>query len=370
MGTCAITTSFLGSLVTTYLYFRYTWILNLSLPLKLMTFAVFLLIGCIPLFVSYNMEAILGKAYPLYRYSLYFLFIGAVILFTITLLGDALFLLISYTPLLGKIKCICCHLNQIYLVLALLCTGWALYAGTKVPGIRQVKLTSAKITEPVKIALLSDIHIHRAICPKKVQAIVDKTNALEPDIILLDGDIIDDNTARVAEITALLKGLKAKQGIYFVTGNHEFYAGYQPTVKALSDLGFKFLENNGVSLGNIYLAGIPDTFSGRAYGKKAALKQAFAAAKDSQYRILMSHTPTDFGADNNFDLEVSGHTHGGQIFPFHILTKLHNPYLSGRYTLPGGAEIYVTNGAGQWGPQMRFLAPSEITVLNLQPKGK
>ena len=79
----------------------------------------------------------------------------------------------------------------------------------------------------------------------------------------------------------------------------------------------------------------------------------------------MSHTPVDFGKDNIFDLEVSGHTHGGQIFPFHVLAKLHNRYLAGLYQMENGAQIYVTRGAGQWGPQMRFLAPSEITVIRL-----
>ena len=82
----------------------------------------------------------------------------------------------------------------------------------------------------------------------------------------------------------------------------------------------------------------------------------------------MSHTPADFGKENLFDLEVSGHTHGGQIFPFHIPAKLKNKYLAGKYRMENGAEIYVTRGAGQWGPQMRLLAPSEITVLILKPE--
>ena len=164
-----------------------------------------------------------------------------------------------------------------------------------------------------------------------------------------------------------MKGLKAKEGIYFVTGNHEFYAGYKPTVETLKKLGFTFLENGGVSLEDIYIAGIPDTFSGHFYGKNADLEKTFAESGDNRYRILLSHTPTDFGRQNNFNLEISGHTHGGQIFPFHILTLLHNKYLAGLYKRENNAHIYVTRGAGQWGPQMRFLAPSEITVIKLTP---
>ena len=181
---------------------------------------------------------------------------------------------------------------------------------------------------------------------------------------------MDDDVSKIAPITELLKGLKAKQGIYFVTGNHEFYTGYYTTTNALNQLGFKFLENDGVSLGDIYIAGIPDTFSGKYYGKEVDLSKAFAAAQDGQFRLLISHTPTKFKDASAFDLEVSGHTHGGQIFPFHFFAKLHNQYLSGRYDLGNSSQIYVSNGAGQWGPQMRFLAPSEITLINLKPQEK
>lgn len=94
---------------------------------------------------------------------------------------------------------------------------------------------------------------------------------------------------------------------------------------------------------------------------------ALAKARDNQFSILMSHTPADFGKDNP-DLIVSGHTHGGQIFPFHILSAWHNKYLAGLYNIGNGSQIYVSRGAGQWGPQMRLLAPSEITLINLTSK--
>ncbi len=368
MVTCAITTSFLGCIVTSYLYFRYTWCLDLSALQKSMFFALFILMGCIPLFVSYQMEQFLGKFYLYYRYGLYFIFIGCIILFFMTLVVDAVLWLLSYTPLIGKLKFICCYLNYVLIGASLLCAAYALYEGIRVPGVKEVVIASEKISDVQKIAVLSDIHIHRAINPDKVKGIIEKTNALEPDFILLDGDIIDDDVAKVAETSSLLKGLKAKKGIYFVTGNHEFYAGYKETVAELKKLGFNFLENDGVSLGNVYLAGIPDLFSGRGYDKNADVKQAFSAAKPEQFRLLMSHTPADFGKDNHFELEVSGHTHGGQIFPFHLFAKLHNKYLAGLYEMGNGAKIYVTRGAGQWGPQMRFLAPSEITLIKLEPQ--
>lgn len=367
MRTCAVTTSFLGCIVTSYLFFRYTWYLDMGTVQKYLVFALFILAGCIPLLVSYKFEPLLGKFYNFYRYALYFIFVGCIILFTLTLVGDALLLVLSYTPLATKLKLFCCHINVFYIIVAFLASAYALYAGTKVPEVKEVTLSSEKIKSDKNIVVLSDLHIHRAICPEKIKAIVDKTNELKPDIILLAGDVIDDDIQKVSSVTSLLKGLKAKDGIYFVTGNHEFYAGYKETTAELEKLGFRLLENDGASLHDIYLAGIPDVFSGSAYGKKADLSGAFSTAKAEQFRLLVSHTPTDFNEQNNFELEVSGHTHGGQIFPFHIFTKLHNHYLSGLYSMANNARIYVSNGAGQWGPQMRFLAPSEITLIKLLP---
>ena len=117
------------------------------------------------------------------------------------------------------------------------------------------------------------------------------------------------------------------------------------------------MENNGVSLGEIYLAGIPDLFSGKNYGKNADLSQAFAQAEDNQFRLLMSHTPVDFGKDNILTLEVSGHTHGGQIFPFHVLAKLHNRYLAGLYQMENGAQIYVTRVSRPMGTANAIFSP-------------
>lgn len=368
-----IATALAGCSVTGYLFFRYTWCLSLGLPAKIVVFALFMLLGCLPLLVGYNHEKALGGFYSFYRYALYFVFIFCVILFTITLLSDAVFGILCYaTPWLRHMTYIgCWWFKYGNIVLALLFSVYALYAGTKVPGTKEVVLSSDKISAPQKIVLLSDIHVHRVISPDKVRGIVEKTNALEPDVILLAGDIIDDNVARVHDISLLLKGLRAKNGIYFVTGNHEFYAGYRETVAELKKLGFTFLENNGAALpGNIYLGGIADVRTAERLGIRVDLEKTFAEAQPGQYRILMSHTPANFEQKNNFDLEVSGHTHGGQIFPFHILAKWYNRYLAGQYNMTNNAKIYVSRGAGQWGPQMRFLAPSEITLINLLPETK
>jgi len=372
--TCAVTTSFLGCLVTICLFFRYTTGADYSLLTKSILLFAFLLAGCVPLLVSYNIERYLGRFYTVYRYSLYFIFITCIIWFSLTIIRDVLWFTArlaapTQIPSFSTAKNLAL-VNKTTFALSLLAAIFALTEGIKTPNIKNITLTSDKITSPLTIAVLSDIHIHRVINPQKVNEIISRTNAEKPDIILLAGDIIDDNTQRISNISKLLKNLKAPKGIYFVTGNHEFYAGYKATVNELKKLGFTFLENNGIAVTpEIYIAGIPDLFSAPKHKLSADITRAFSQSLPSQYRILISHTPADFKENNNFDLEVSGHTHGGQIFPFHIFVKLANKYLAGLYKMQNNALIYVSRGAGQWGPQMRFLAPAEISIIKLTPQG-
>lgn len=368
MISCAITTSALGCLVFLYLFLRLVYGLDIAWSGKVVLLIAMLICGCIPLLVSYRAENILGNFYPFYRYLLYFIYITGIILFSGLVLRDIVLLGYRLSNSSAVAWLNSGKFNLGLIIVAFLCSTYALYAGTKVPAVREVSIVTNKISKPLRIAYLSDIHIHRVIADNKVKNIVEKTNALSPDVILLGGDIIDDDTQISAQTLSLLKNLNAPLGVYFVTGNHEFYNDYKESIASLKAQGFLLLENDGVSLGEVYLAGVPDLFSGQAYQKKADVFQAFKLAKNNQYKILMSHTPSDFDNAPIFDLEVAGHTHGGQIFPFHILTKAYNSYLSGLYQLDNGGLIYVSNGAGQWGPQMRFGAESEITLINLNPK--
>lgn len=368
MVTCSFISSFLGCLVTGYLYFRYAWNLNVSHVVKAVGAVISLCVGCIPLFVSYNLEPLFGSFYVYYRHSLYFIFTVCILLFSLTLLEDIVFGCLSFFNV--KVWEANFLIWKVNVAVSLICAVFALYAGLKVPEIKVVELLSDKINSPVKIAVLTDIHVHRVIDKQKVEKIVQKVNEQNPDVILLGGDVLDDDINLIRSTASILQNLHAKYGVYFVTGNHEFYVGYDKAVTYLKSLGFNFLENSGINLGNIYLAGIPDSFVGKNFGKDVNIAQAFEKEKNNQFRLLLSHSPTDFTVDNNFDLEISGHTHGGQIFPFHVLSLLGNKYLSGFYDMENNAKIYVSNGAGQWGPQMRFLAPAEITIVNLKPESK
>ena len=373
MFSWSVMASMVGCTITMYLFIRYVLMSSLSWPIAIILLFVLLLIGCVQPLSSYGFESLLGKYYPLYRYIIYFLFVGCVILAGLTLVCDSLWFVAYKT---GLINCssfspsVCVKVNWCLIILALLINTYALYEGTKTPNVKELDIYSDKITADKKIVVLSDIHIHRVISSNKVKKIVERTNQLKPDIIILAGDVVDDNINKIGNVVDLLGGLKAKDGVYFVSGNHEFYAGYRDSLVALKKLGFKQIENSGVDLGDISLAGIPDWRTAQRIGLLIRIDAAFAKAKPNQFKILASHTPVSFGKENNFDLQVAGHTHGGQIFPFHILSAWHNKYLSGLYDIENNAKIYVSRGAGQWGPQMRLLAPSEITLINLKPEKK
>jgi predicted MPP superfamily phosphohydrolase len=166
--------------------------------------------------------------------------------------------------------------------------------------------------------------------------------------------------------------LEPQGKVYFVLGNHEFYSGALEWGVELAKRGFQFLNNYGLRLDDtgLYIAGIPDINSVQGTRMKINIANALYNAKDDDYRILLSHTPkfVEGMSKDNIDLILSGHTHGGQIYPFHYLAKQANEgHLAGFYDADG-IKMYITRGTRYWGPPMRILAPSEITVFNFVPE--
>lgn len=249
---------------------------------------------------------------------------------------------------------------------------YATYSANKTPDVKEVLLSSDKVNKDVKIVQLSDIHITRGMSLKRLQKIVERTNALSADAIVLTGDIIDDNALLLNKYFAELKKLKAKDGVFFVIGNHEYYNGIVFILKKVQEVGLKNLHNSGKSLANknVYIGGVPDKSAAFINPYFAIdIKKAVKNSKDGEYKILLSHNPQIFQDENAqlFDLVLSGHTHGGQIFPFNYLAKKANTYLAGLYE-KNGKNLYVSRGVGYWGPPMRFLAPAEITLIKISPK--
>ncbi len=251
---------------------------------------------------------------------------------------------------------------------------YALYEGIKTPAVKEIVLTSPKLKQEYTLVQLSDLHINRAVPVSRIERLVEKVNSLDPDVILLTGDIGDDKVEAVLPQLDALQNLYAPQGIYAVFGNHELYNGLMPWQFKFGDLGWTALFNYGIPLKGteLYIGGIPDVSIARGSPFfKIDLDKTLDNSSDEQYKILLSHTPNfqkEMITKDQFDLLLSGHTHGGQIFPFHLLVKPANGnYLAGLYDV-NDSQMYVSRGTGYWGPPLRLFAPSEITVIKLRPE--
>ncbi|MFC5496417.1 metallophosphoesterase [Caenimonas terrae] len=224
------------------------------------------------------------------------------------------------------------------------------------------------------IAQISDIHVGPTIKAPYLQGIVDAVNRLEADLVAVTGDLVDGSVADLRGHVAPLAGLVSRHGTFFVTGNHEYYSGAVPWMAELRRLGVNVLQNEHVVLqrdgASMVLAGVAD-FNAHHFDPShrsdpvAAMHGAPAAAS---VRILLAHQPRSAAAAEQagFDLQLSGHTHGGQFFPWVFMVRLQQPFTAGLHRL-GKLWVYVSRGTGYWGPPKRLGAPSEITRLRLVP---
>ena len=220
----------------------------------------------------------------------------------------------------------------------------------------------------LKIVQLSDLHVGSTIRRSFVDRVVDRTNDLAPDLVAVTGDVADGFVPELRDHVAPLGRLRAPLGTFFVTGNHEYYWDPRGWMRELERLGIDVLSNEHRLIergrGRLLLAGVTDLSA--ASNPHAAV----AGAPDSDVRILLAHQPRSaFAAqDAGFDLQLSGHTHGGQYFPFNVLVRLFQPFVAGLHRLEA-MWLYVSRGTGYWGPPLRFGAPSEITLIELTAAG-
>jgi len=256
-------------------------------------------------------------------------------------------------------------LNMATIVLALMVSFYGVYEAHKTPQVKTLTISNQRIKKPVKIAAASDFHINHSTPVWHINKMIDVINAQNPDYIVLVGDIVDDTPDLALRKFLTLLKLKAKK-VYISLGNHEYYNRPYGWMIEFVNSGFEVLHNSGERIEGtgLYLAGIPDVNSA-----KVNYDRTFKMAEDEDYKILLSHSPDNFKKTDKskFDLQLSGHTHGGQIFPFQYITKQANEgYLSGLYHAEG-TKLYVMKGAGYWGPPMRLFAQPDILVLNLEP---
>ena len=214
-----------------------------------------------------------------------------------------------------------------------------------------------------KLVQISDVHVGALLRKDWVGHVVDRIRSLAPDLVAITGDLVDGTVDELREHVAPLARIEAKHGVFFSTGNHDHYSGAEAWCAHLPTLGVQPLRNRRVSIApGLELAGIDDP-SGAP-----DLAKALAGRDPSLALVLLAHQPRQFAeaARNGVGLTLSGHTHGGQIWPFSWLVALAQPYLAGLHAR-GESQLYVSRGTGFWGPPMRVLAPAEITLIRLQP---
>jgi uncharacterized protein len=224
-----------------------------------------------------------------------------------------------------------------------------------------------------RIVQLSDVHIGPTIGRSWLAEIVGRVNALDPDLVVITGDLVDGSVAHLREHVAPLADLRAKFGVYFVTGNHEYYSGATEWIEELGRLGVRVLRNERVSIGegdaSFDLAGVDDWTAGDTLPDHGPdLGKAVAGRDERRELILLAHQPRQIfeAATQGVGLMLSGHTHGGQLFPITMMVRLQQPYVAG-LSRHNDTQIYVSRGTGYWGPPIRVGAPPEITLIELEP---
>jgi predicted MPP superfamily phosphohydrolase len=242
--------------------------------------------------------------------------------------------------------------------------------------VKRVEVALARLPrarDGFRIVQLTDVHVGSTIGRPFVEDVVRRANALSPDVVAITGDLVDGSVADLGAAVAPLASLRARHGVFFVTGNHEYFSGAEPWLAELARLGVRVLRNERVSIGDgadgFDLAGVEDHSAERFGGAphEEAVARALGGRDPAREVVLLAHQPRSFTDAARFGvgLQLSGHTHGGQVWPFGLLVRLSQPFLAGLHRR-GDSQIYVSRGTGYWGPPMRLGAPAEITELLLR----
>jgi len=227
----------------------------------------------------------------------------------------------------------------------------------------------------LRIVQISDLHVGARLGEAFVRRVVDRVNALHPDVVAITGDLVDGPVDVVEQALKPLADLIAPHGVYFVTGNHEYYWDGQESVRMVKALGLTVLHNEHRLVeragGTVVIGGIPDLHGVRFLADHESRPDlVFAGAPEGAPRVLLAHQPRAVtgAAPHGVDLMLTGHTHGGQIFPFHLFVRLQQPVVRGLRKLLG-VWVYAHRGTGFWGPPMRLFSTPEIAEITLTPAG-
>jgi len=263
---------------------------------------------------------------------------------------------------------------RVVVVAAVLVTAWGFLNARRTAAVVRVDVPVPDLPAALNgfsIAQISDIHVGPTIRRPYLEAIVETVNGLGADLVAITGDLVDGSVQELAEHVAPLASLRSREGTFFVTGNHEYYSGAAAWVRELRRLGVTVLMNEHVVVRRadaaVVVAGVTDYNAGHFDRADASdPRAALVGAPPAALRVLLAHQPRSAAAAEaaGFDLQLSGHTHGGQFWPWNLLVRLHQPFTAGLKRWRR-MWVYTSRGTGYWGPPKRFGAPSEITLIRL-----
>lgn len=262
---------------------------------------------------------------------------------------------------------------RLAVIAAVACTAYgffeALFIRTEHLTIRTPKMPPG--SRGVRIVQVSDVHAGVMIGKWRLRRMLAAVEAARPDILVATGDVVDGQVHRLTGLSALFRAAAPRYGSFAVLGNHEFYVGQENSLEFLRDSGFRVLRKELVTVSpHLVIAGVDDPAAQR-WGDVAGSDERglLPDSKGGAYTILLKHRPAvDRESRGKFDLQLSGHVHKGQIFPFNFLTYLSFPVSAGVNRSADGSILYVSRGTGTWGPPIRFIAPPEITVIDILPE--
>jgi len=236
---------------------------------------------------------------------------------------------------------------------------------------RRIEIKTCRIPKEegkITIAQISDVHLGLIVREGRLRRVLDEVKNADPDVLVSTGDLVDEQINNLEGCARLLREIKPRYGKYAIAGNHEFYAGLPHALQFMKDAGFLMLRGEGIILaGGINLAGVDDP-AGKRMGSMKEVSELWLLSRlpRKNFTILLKHQPrVEPNSDGLFDLQLSGHTHKGQFFPFNIFTHFIYPVDSGFVNLSRSSFLNVNRGAGTWGPPIRLLSPPEVTIIEL-----
>ena len=259
------------------------------------------------------------------------------------------------------------------LLIAIVAAAYGFFEANNIRTER-VHISSPKIPREagrIKIAQISDVHLGLIVREGRLSKILDVVRREQPHILVSTGDLFDGQAFEVDGISTLFEEIRPPLGKYAVTGNHEYFSGIERALDFAKRAGFVVLRGSGATIsGLINIAGVDDP-AGRSRGqyREVSEEELLSNLPQEKFTLFLKHRPEVGGrSEGLFDLQLSGHTHRGQIFPFRFLVKLSYPYIAGLYTLEKGSKLYTSRGSGTWGPPFRVFSPPEVTIIELMHK--